>query len=73
MSVDDRKSRRVTTRASDEGADVVRRLIDVVFCLLLAVLVVPMVVIALAIWAEDKQPTLFRRNEWGCVATGSPS
>jgi lipopolysaccharide/colanic/teichoic acid biosynthesis glycosyltransferase len=44
---------------------VVRRLIDVVFCLLLAVLVVPMVVIALAIWAEDKQPALFRQERVG--------
>ena len=53
-------------RATVSVADVVRRLVDVVVCLvLLAVLLVPMLLIALAVRVEDRGPALFRQERVG--------
>ena len=56
------------TRAflSRDLADLGRRLIDVLgSVLLLALLALPMVAIALAVWLEDRGPTLFRQERMG--------
>ena len=66
MSVVDRESRWDTADAPCVRADAARRLIDVVVsALLLGVFVVPMVVIALAVRAEDNGPALFRQQRVG--------
>ena len=62
----DRQSRWDTASAPRTRTDVARRLIDVVVCVfLLALFVVPMVVIALAVRAEDDGPALFRQQRVG--------
>ena len=53
-------------RATVSVADVVRRFVDIVVCLvLLAVLLVPMLLIALAVRVEDRGPALFRQERVG--------
>jgi lipopolysaccharide/colanic/teichoic acid biosynthesis glycosyltransferase len=48
------------------GAEAVRRLVDVVVCVvLLAVVLVPLLLIALAIRLDDKGPALFRQERVG--------
>jgi lipopolysaccharide/colanic/teichoic acid biosynthesis glycosyltransferase len=52
--------------SSSDAADVVRRLVDVVgAAVLLALLSVPMLLIALAVWAEDRGSALFRQERVG--------
>ena len=52
--------------AARNTADVLRRLVDIaVCCALLAVLALPMVMIALAVHAEDRGPAFFRQERVG--------
>jgi lipopolysaccharide/colanic/teichoic acid biosynthesis glycosyltransferase len=56
----------MTIGAPSEVADAARRVLDVLVCLvLLTLLVIPMVLIALAVRAEDGGPALFRQQRVG--------
>ena len=55
-----------------DAAVAARRSIDIVFCaLLLVLLAIPMLLIALAVHAEDRGPTFFRQQRVGLGGTGS--
>jgi lipopolysaccharide/colanic/teichoic acid biosynthesis glycosyltransferase len=67
VQVVDQHSRRDTAaRTSAGAAEITRRVVDVVVCLvLLTFLVLPMLVIALAVRSEDRGPALFRQERVG--------
>jgi lipopolysaccharide/colanic/teichoic acid biosynthesis glycosyltransferase len=66
VQVVDQHSRWDTAARTAGAAEVARRVVDVLVCLvLLTFLVLPMLVIALAVRAEDRGPALFRQERVG--------